>query len=163
MNALSIFIISGVLIGAFVIEYGFHETPCPLCLLQRLSMIGVTTGALLNLKFGVHVRHYAISYFSAILGASISIRQITLHICPGEPPFGEAVFGLSLYTWAFLVFVCTILGISLLLFLYDPSKKSETPKKMEWYAVLAFGLIFCITLANIYTSLRICGFGPCPE
>ena len=162
MNALSILILSGVLIGAFVIEYGYHENPCPLCFLQRLFMIGVASGELLNLKFGIRMRHYAISFFSAVLGAGVSIRQITVHICPGEPSFGSPIFGLSLYTWAFLVFVCSILGMSLLLFFYSP-KENATPRKMGWFPVFAFGLIFLITLANIYASFSLCGFGPCTE
>lgn len=161
VNALVIYILSGVLLGAYYIEYLWHEDPCPLCFLQRLGMIGVAVGELLNVRFGIRVRHYALSFFSAILGISVSIRQITLHICPGFPKFGEPVFGLDLYTWAFIVFACVILGNSLLLCFYNPWKTPIVPKEMNWFFRISFILIFLITLGNIFSVLQVCGLGSC--
>lgn len=53
---------------------------------------------------------YGLSVISAIAGASISIRQILLHIVPPDPGYGDPVFGLHLYTWALLVFVAEIIA-----------------------------------------------------
>jgi hypothetical protein len=53
---------------------------------------------------------------ASLLGAAISIRQVLLHILPGDPGFGAPMFGLHLYTWAAIAFACTIAasGVQLL-------------------------------------------------
>lgn len=161
MNGVAILILCGVLFGGFFMQFYYHEEPCPLCLLQRLGMIGVGCGLFLNMRFGISTHGYAISYFNAVLGAAVSIRQIMLHICPGDQPFGLPVFGLSLYTWAFIVFVSVILGISLLLFLYKPEKLPIPPRKMRKFPFFAAVILILFTAANAITTLVICGFGPC--
>ena len=55
-------------IGAYWIQFVEGEFPCPLCLLQRLAMLGVAIGAMMNLRFGVRTSHYAVTIFSAIFG-----------------------------------------------------------------------------------------------
>lgn len=163
LNALLVIILSGVLLGGFWVQLVEHETPCPLCLLQRLGMIGVACGALLNLRFGIQTSHYALSLFSALMGGTVALRQISLHVCPGFPAFGLPVLGLSLYTWSFLVFVCSALFISILLCLYNPKASSQAPYAFNPWCKLAFILIFVITIGNIITTLQICGLGPCQD
>ncbi len=106
-----------ILIGAVVIQVFWHESPCPLCLLQRMSLIGVFIGFLMNYWFGISSRHYAIALLSTIFGGAVGLRQIALHIVPGSPSFGDPIFGLHLYTWSFLVHVGMGLLICALLFL----------------------------------------------
>src|SRR5438309_1966573 len=117
LNAALAIILMLILSAAYYQQYFKHETPCPLCLLQRLGMIGVAFGAVLNLRFGIQPLHYGFSLLSAFFGGSVSVRQILLHICPGSPIFGYPVFGLSLYTWAFFTFCASIVAMILLLFL----------------------------------------------
>ena len=111
LNLLLIFIICSVLMGAFYIQFVEHETPCPLCMLQRAGMVGVALGALLNLRFGISPAHYALSLLSCLTGGLVALRQISLHVCPQFPTFGIPVLGLSLYTWSFLVFVSSEAGM----------------------------------------------------
>ncbi len=162
-SALFIYVLSGVLLGAYSVQFFHHEEPCPLCLLQRVAMIGVAIGQILNLKFGIRPTHHALSILSALCGASVSLRQITLHICPNFPTFGEPMLGLSLYTWAFLTFASSIFAIAVLFFFYKPKEDSIPPKKMEPFAKGACGLIFLITLSNIFTTFWECGPLFCPE
>lgn len=152
INGMVILILSGVLLGGFYEQFYYHLEPCPLCLLQRLCMIGIACSELLNLRFGIQISHYAISYLSAVLGASVSIRQILLNIDPEKIPFGIPMFGLNLYTWAFIVFVCSIFGTTLLLFFYRPPSKERPHLSLEWISVIAFTLIFLITLVNVVYS-----------
>lgn len=161
LNILIILILSGVLLGAYGVQFFWHEEPCPLCMLQRLGMLGVATGLLLNVWFGVRMSHYAIALLSALMGGFVALRQIALHVCPGTPPFGFPVFGLSLYTWSFIVFVCCIWAIAFLLFLYDPKEESKEPLPIDLASQLAFGFIFFMTIANVITTLVQCGLGPC--
>ena len=103
------------LIGAYWIQFVEGEFPCPLCLLQRLAMLGVAIGAMMNLRFGVRTSHYAVTLFSALFGAAVSTRQILLHIMPGDSGYGSAVFGWHLYTWGLVIFTATIAVVGLMM------------------------------------------------
>lgn len=163
LNALLGIILSGVLLAGFWVQLIEHEQPCPLCLLQRLGMTGVACGPLLNLRFGIQISHYALSLLSLLMGGTVALRHISLHVCPGLPAFGFPVLGLSLYTWSFLVFACSGLFISLLLFLYNPKESPQVPDTINPWGKLAFTLLLLITLGNIITTLQICGLGPCHD
>lgn len=160
-NALIVFILCGVLLAAYCVQFFWHEEPCPLCMLQRLGMISVASGLLLNLFFGIRMSHYALSLLSSLMGGLVALRQISLHACPGASPFGLPVLGVSLYTWSFIVFACCVLAISLLLFLYKPVKSEEIPVQQEWFAKYALVLTSIVTVANIATTYLQCGFGVC--
>lgn len=154
VNAAIVLVIAGVLFGSIFVEFYMGVKPCPLCFLQKLAMIGFAASELLNLKFGVRTEHYALSYLSALFGSAVSISQILLHICPNPdmyPPM--VVFGLGLYTWAFIVFVCAILANSILLFLYKPQVRMKRPAKLGTFPMIAFILISLITLANIFDAV----------
>ena len=161
LNALFALVLMGVLTGAYYQQFFRHETPCPLCLLQRLGMIGVAIGALMNLRFGISVKHYALSLLAAFFGGAVSTRQILLHVCPGFPVFGYPVFGMGLYTWAFIVFCSSVLAVIGLLFLYSPKDQSNIP--MNLFEKCVFGLVFLLILLNCITTLMECGMGFCVD
>lgn len=161
LNTIWIFIICGVLLAGYSVQFLKHELPCPLCLLQRLSMIGVAIGPLLNLRFGTSPSHYTISILSALFGGFVSLRQISLHICPGFPTFGEPVLGLELYTWALIVFACSILASAILLFLYSASSQYPQRIKMNVWENTAFCFVLLVTAANVVTTLQECGLSAC--
>lgn len=163
LNALMIVVLSGVLLGAFGVQLIWQEEPCPLCMLQRVGMIGVATGAMLNVWFGVRMSHYGICLLSSLFGGAVALRQISLHVCPGFPTFGLPVLGLSLYTWSFFVFVAIVLAVAVLLFFYDPKENDVNPPTHSAWSKFACGLIFLIALANIVTTFLQCGFGPCTD
>lgn len=157
--ALEALILASVLLGALIIQYFKHEQPCPLCFLQRLSMLGVGACVLLNARFAPRKRHYGFAMFFAILGSFIALRQIALHVCPSFPTFGLPFWGLSLYTWSFIVFVCTICYNALLLVIFDrdysPSHEMGAP------AHLAFFLLTLVAFSNIFAALDVCGLSVC--
>lgn len=155
-NGLLVIVLAGVVTSAYAYQVRAAEEPCPLCLLQRLGMIGVAMGALLNLRFGVRPLHYGLSLLSALFGASVSIRQILLHICPGEPIFGIPFLGLSLYTWALIAFVCSMVAISILLFF----EKVEV-RGLGLLGQVSFAFLFLLALANGVTTFLECGIGAC--
>jgi disulfide bond formation protein DsbB len=161
LNALMVIVLAAVLTGGYIVQFVRNEEPCPLCMLQRLAMIGIACGALFNLRFGIKPLHYGISLLSMLFGTAVSLRQIALHICPEFPTFGEPVLGLDLYAWAFLVFKCSTLAIAIMLILYD--KKSDTDKipKVGVLGTIAFVFIFLICMANVFTTFSKCGWGPC--
>lgn len=160
-NALIVLILSGVLLGAFGFQFIKHEEPCPLCLLQRLGMFGVGLGALLNVRFGIKMPHYGIILLSAFFGGFVALRQISLHVCPGFPLFGIPFWGLSLYTWSFLVFASTVLAVALLLFLPKKTDGDKPALGMGEKSVIILFLV--IALANTIATLFQCGLGPCVD
>jgi disulfide bond formation protein DsbB len=163
LNALLVLIISGILLGGFGVQIFMKETPCPLCWLQRIGMIGVAAGAFLNLQFGIRPAHYGLSLISALMGGTIALRQISLHVCPGFSKFGEPVLGVSLYTWSFFVFACATLYIAGLLFLYDPKQPQHPSLTNNWLCRLAIWALLVVTFGNIVATLLQCGLGPCED
>lgn len=141
-------------------QFFLGETPCPLCYLQRVAMISVSTAALFNLVYGVRVSHYGMALFSSMVGAIIAIRQISLHICPEFPKFGLPFWGISLYTWSFFTFACSVLLVGILLCLYRPSQSAK-PVRLEFFGKFAAAYLVAIIIANIFSVLYECGLGIC--
>jgi len=162
LNALIVLTISGILLGAFGVQFFLHEQPCPLCLLQRSMMIGVAASALLNIHFGIKPAHYALGLLCSLTGGVVALRHIALHVCPGFPTFGLPVLGLSLYTWSFLIFTCCVLAIALLLLMYNPYEEDRKPSATG-LGQLASLMIFIVVVGNIFATLNQCGLTACAE
>ncbi len=166
-HLIALLLLAMPLLGAFGIQLLMHEIPCPLCLLQRVGMLGVAVGLIMNLRFGIRPLHYGISIVSALVGATISTRQILLHIVPsadGITGYGDAVLGMHLYTWALVVFLASILGIALLMIGMkwgDISKREIIALGTAEKAV--FFLFIILALANTVGAFLECGLLPCPD
>ncbi|MEM7174582.1 MAG: disulfide bond formation protein B [Chlamydiota bacterium] len=158
-NGLMALVFMGIILAAFYQELAHHELPCPLCYLQRLGMVGVSLGNLMNLRFGVKVHYYAFSLFSILFGGGVALRQISLHVCPDFPTFGYPVFGLSLYTWSFLSFCCALFAVILLLFFHTPEVEEE--RRLNWWEKSAFFVVFIVILANCFAAGQQCKIGLC--
>jgi len=161
LNSVYILIVMGVVSGAIAYEFIELENPCPLCFLQRLGMVGAACGAFLNLRFGIHARHYTIAILSAIVGGMVSLRQISLHICPQYPTFGTPIFGLSLFTWAGLVFLATLIAVGIGLLIYEPESQGTSFAKMNLFEKFVSIYLTVIVLINVVLAFQICGFGAC--
>lgn len=149
INALIILVLGGVLTGAYVVQVALDVLPCSLCILQRAAMVGVTMGEILNLRYGVQSSHYSLSYFSALFGAAVSLKQFSLHYCPGTSDYPVTVWGLKLYTWALIVFISVMLAISILHFLDPLPKKEREVHQVTLIGWIAMGFIMVITFCNI--------------
>lgn len=162
LNSLALALITAVLGGAFVEQLAFGELPCPLCLLQRAGLVAVGLGFLLNLRFGIQPIHYGVTLLGALVGAATSVRQILLHISPGDPGYSKAVFGFHLYTWSLLSFVGVMLGVAVLLCLTDKYQHGRpiSPGRISGLVMLAF---LVIVFGNVLSTLLECGFTQCPD
>ena len=130
----NILVLCGVLGGSLFIQIILGDFPCPLCMVQRMAMMLCALGQVYILcKINVEGRirwsdfatGHAMTLFSAVAGATMSIRQILLHIIPPDPGFGMAVFGLHLYTWGLFVFTAEVLAVAINLMI-APREWSET-------------------------------------
>jgi len=100
---------------------------------------------------------------AALAGAAVSVRQVLLHILPGDPGYGSATFGYHYYTWAFILFVVALVLLALMLLLdgqFGPADTEPRPGALARVAVL---LAIGLTAANILSTLAICGFSTCPD
>ncbi len=164
LNALWIYLIASILTGGFIYEFINNQAPCPLCMLQRLSMVMVVIGPMLNLRFGIRPMHYGVALSGCLFGGAVSLRQISLHICPSFGNYTLELFGFKLYSWAFVTFAASAIGLILLLFLYRPEDKpSKKESRMMWHEKIAFFYIFLVTLTNVVTTYRLCLFGFCGD
>lgn len=167
LNAVAMFLLALPLVGAMGVQLFMHELPCPLCLLQRIGMFSVAFGLILNLRYGSHPLHYGLSLLGALVGAAVSLRQIVLHIVPvaGEPTgFGAEVLGMHLYTWAFVVFVCSMIGIALLLIVTKwESPDADHTRDMTLPEKSAVWLFVALVAANVLLAFLECGLGACPD
>lgn len=163
ISILLVIVLAGVVTAGFGYQAVYNEAPCPLCFLQRIAMIGVAVGQLLNFRFGEKMSHHAISLFHCLFGAAVSLRQISLHVCPTFPKFGSPVLGYSLYTWALISFLCSLVAIGTLMSLYKPEWKKVNSKFLTHLEQFAFLYVLLIVIADIITAAMVCGFGACPD
>lgn len=169
VNVLALLALLGVLAGSLHLQFGVGEQPCPLCLIQRSGMIGLAVGPALNLLWGFKARNYAISILAACAGGAGSIRQILLHIAdPADPGYGPAVFGLHLYTWAFVTFAVGVIGCAVMLLWNTPFMSGDqgvchVPGRFRalTYAVVIW--IFLDVVLIAVSTIPECGLGMCPD
>lgn len=159
LNTLALAVITAILAGAFAEQFFLGELPCPLCLLQRAGLIAVGLGFFLNLRFGIQSAHYGVALLGCLVGAAGSMRQILLHIAPGDQGYSGAFFGLHLYTWSFLSFVCLMIGIGVLL-LGPAQHRPYFSSRVSGIVMLTF---VAIVLANLVSTLLECGLTQCPD
>src|SRR4051794_15369705 len=165
LNALGLYAIALVLAAAFAAQLLLGELPCPLCLLQRIQFALLAIGPILNVRFGARPSHYAASLLVAAAGAAFAMRQILLHIMPGDPGYGSALLGYHYYTWAFIGFAVAIVLIAAML-LFDRQFRDDgaaQPAEIGAFARIAVWLVIALTALNVIATLLECGFGACPD
>src|SRR5258708_18791189 len=149
LNALGLYGIAGVLAAAFAAQLWLGELPCPLCLLQRIQFAMLAIGPILNVRFGPRPSHYALSLLVACAGAAFAARQILLHIAPGDPGYGSALFGYHYYTWAFIGFAAAIVLIAAMLLFDRQFQEESTAQPVGALARCAVWLVMGLTTLHV--------------
>jgi disulfide bond formation protein DsbB len=151
---LNVLAVCGVLLGAFAVQFGQGELPCPLCVLQRMAMLLCALGPAFivararrgDVEVGDFAAGYGMSVLAGVAGAAVAGRQVLLHVLPSDSGYGEPVLGLHLYSWSFIVFVAVLLdsGANLLF------ARGLTPRgiKPGWPSALVLWLLAAVILAN---------------
>jgi disulfide bond formation protein DsbB len=163
LNVAALFGVSAILAAALILQLSRNELPCPLCLLQRIALCLIGAGLIYNLKFGPRARGYAMILLAAAAGGIVAVRQILLHIAPGDPGYGSPVLGLHYYTWAAIVFAAAIAATGIMLLFDRALAVRETPRPLSMPARVAAGLAVAITIVNVASTLLECGFKACPD
>jgi disulfide bond formation protein DsbB len=174
LNALGLYAIALVLAAAFAAQLSLGELPCPLCLMQRIQFAMLAIGPVLNIRFGPRPSHYAVALLTAVAGAGFAMRQILLHITPGDPGYGSALLGYHYYSWAFIGFAVAIV-LSAIMLLFDGqftgqftradsgTADSGTSAAVGWFGRAAVWLVIVLVALNVISTLLECGFDACPD
>ena len=164
LNAIGLLGIGTVLALAFIDQLWFRDLPCPLCILQRAGFFAAGFGIALNLIYGPKPSHYGVAIIGAVAGGAISMRQILIHIVPGTGSYGNPIFGLHMYTWAFIAFVVIVIGCAIMM-LDDRqfSRVEPMSARLKPLPLSALLLFLVLAIANVVSTVALCGAGFCPE
>ena len=164
LNLLGLLGISLILAVAFFYQLALGELPCPLCLLQRAGFIAVGMGFLFNLRLGERPSHYAMILMSSLVTGFISMRQVSLHLAPGDPGYGSALFGLHFYTWALIAAVGIVCYVALVFVVKDMFGARDKDAPLGGAASNAVFAIFALLVAaNLLSTVLECGAGQCDD
>lgn len=115
----AVFIILVVPVGMACIYLGFikGESPCLLCGHERFGMIVVGLLGLFMVRYGAKIKYIAVTFLTAFWFLFEGLRHVGNHASRDiGQGFGEAMFGLHTYTWAFVVYWVVILAMGLMMF-----------------------------------------------
>lgn len=170
--------VAGVLTAAMVLQIGFGDVPCPLCLLQRVALFGCAFGFIRELRGDATTegtdrdthRGTGIALGCAVLLLVIAARQALLDIVPrpGHAYVGEAVLGLHMPVWSVVIAVALLAGTAARLAHFgtphaapagrdSPSRHwplESCTRGLELYLVLLCAL-------NVIAVVLQCGLGAC--
>jgi disulfide bond formation protein DsbB len=158
-------ILAAILTAAMIVQYAFSDLPCPLCLLQRVAMLGCCFGLIQQLRAGGSERGTGISLVFALLLLVISVRQTLLDLFPrpDHSYIGRAIFGIHMEVWSVFVAVALLLGFAIRFALFGaPRAAPETEGSMmgRFARGLAIYVIF-ICAINFLSVVLQCGIGQC--
>ncbi|WP_249689722.1 disulfide bond formation protein B [Stappia sp. WLB 29] len=163
LNALALLAVSAVLGVAFLDQFAKDELPCPLCLLQRAGFLLLAIGPVLNVARGPRPAHYGVTILAGLVGAGFAMRQVLLHIEPGDAGYGAPFLGLHFYTWAFVVFVAAVAACGLMLVLRAPGEEARPAVRLTGLSLVAVLLVLAMAALNTASTLVECGFDSCPD
>ncbi|MEJ8473375.1 disulfide bond formation protein B [Roseibium algae] len=168
LNAFGLLGISVTLAVAFLFQILGGELPCPLCLLQRAGFLLLAVGPVLNICKGPKSAHYGITILAAIVGAGFAVRQVLLHIVPGDGGYGSTVMGLHMYTWSLIIFLGGIVACAVMLLFRSPENDAAVETKATVLRVSVIGSIAVASVIglaglNFASTVVECGFATCPD
>jgi disulfide bond formation protein DsbB len=167
LTACECFIILSLLIAAFILQWRFHELPCPLCWLQRVGLLLVVLPLLMNLRVRRRILHTMLSQLAAILTGVMACRQVLLHINgPLGSGYGDLMWGFHLYTWMAIFCLGIAIYHSIVACLIERFPEKPLYRQGQWgkYCVNALiVLFFLVTMSSLLGVWLECGFSACPD
>ena len=165
---LVMFAIAGILTSAMTLQYAKSELPCPLCLLERVAMLGVCFGIMLNFRHGFSYQNTGFSLLFAIVLLIVSVRQTLLDIYPrpGHEYIGSAIFGIHLPVWSIIIALILLSAYAIKLAILGGDEYLREADVRAFPAIRkianVLGLyVIAICLINLVSVVLQCGFGEC--
>jgi disulfide bond formation protein DsbB len=158
--------LAGILTFAQILQYAGGEIPCPLCLLQRVAMLGVCFGLILDLRETPSLRNAGLSMIFALLLLVISVRQVLLDIYPrpGHEYIGSAIFGLHMPVWSVLIAAAMLLAFALKFAVLGGIEKITPLRKfpaLELAAKILTYYVVALCALNFVSAVLQCGVDAC--
>jgi disulfide bond formation protein DsbB len=165
MLAAMLTVLAAILTAAMAMQYALGEIPCPLCLLQRVAMLGCCFGLIRQIQPSGSERGTGIALIFALLLLVISVRQVLLDIYPraGHDYVGSAVFGLHLPVWSVLIAVALLFGLASRLVLFGGAcDKADRQGRLPRILIQPLVIyIVAICAINLFSVIAQCGLGQC--
>jgi disulfide bond formation protein DsbB len=158
--------IAGILTVAMTLQLARGELPCPLCLLERIALIGVCFGIMQNFRHGVSYQNTGLSLLFAIFLLVVSVRQTLLDIYPrpGHEYIGSAIFGIHMPVWSIIIALTLLIAYAIKLSVLGGDEFLREIDVKRFPARLAdiLGLyVIGICLINLIAVVLQCGLGEC--
>ena len=158
--------IAAVLTAALFMQYGEGELPCPLCLLQRVAMLGVCFGPLQDFRSGFSDRNLGYSLLFSVFLLVVAVRQTLLDIYPrpGHEYVGSAVLGVHMPVWSVVIAVVLITAFALKLCTIGSEDGLRAPPANSVVGRLAMVIslyLIAVALVNFGSVVVQCGLGEC--
>ncbi|MDA5281944.1 disulfide bond formation protein B [Streptomyces sp. NPDC054904] len=147
-------------------QLGLRETPCPLCVVQRMFMLLAAVGAGYVIRRAlsegaVTGRDYMTGWgmaLVAVTGGSVAAgRQTLLHALPGDGGHGSAPFGLHVYVWAWILFTVSAVAIGIVLALAHATADRAVPaarpgphRAAGTFALGFLGVVIAVSAAAVF-------------
>lgn len=165
---LVMFVIAGILTAAMTLQYVNGELPCPLCLLERVAMLGVCFGIMLNFRRGFSYQNTGFSLLFAIVLLVISVRQSLLDIYPrpGHEYIGSAIFGIHMPVWSIIIALALLTAYAIKLAILGDDEYLREADVSEFPAIRRIAdilsiYVIALCLINLVSVVLQCGFGEC--
>ena len=163
-----LFVIAGILTTAMVLQYAGGELPCPLCLLERVALLGICFGIIANVRTGFSHRNTGISLLFTIFLLIVASRQTLLDIYPrpGHEYIGSAVLGLHMPVWSVVIALCILTAYALKMTVLG-GERELTEIRIEAFPALAkvAGILsvylVILALTNTVSVFVQCGLNEC--
>lgn len=161
-------VIAAILTAAMVMQYGWGELPCPLCLLQRAALFGVAFGIMQQFHSGFSYRNTGLSLLFTIFLLVVSVRQTLLDIYPrpGHEYIGTAIFGLHMPVWSILIALALLIAYAFKLIIFGNADNLRNTRLADHPLIRALAIILslymiAIVLINFGSVVLQCGLDEC--
>ncbi len=160
-------VIAAIMTAAMAMQYIGGELPCPLCLLQRVALFGVSFGIILTFRLGDSGCNSGLSLLFAIILLVVSVRQslLDIYLRPGHAYIGSAVFGIHMPVWCVLIALALLIAYAVKLALLDGRKARAIPlaefPALARAAKAAGAYVITLCAINLVSAFVQCGFDAC--
>lgn len=161
INFLALFATCAVLLFVLYWQLVGGEQPQSLALLQRIALIGIGLGFLLNVRFGSSESHFGVVVVSAAIGLVVAARQMLAYAAANGVKLGPQMFEWHFYTWSLVGFLGAIVLAGLLLFIEGQFVEGVRDTRPSGAAQAAGWLFVLVAVAHVVAALLQCGFEAC--
>ncbi|QIW09813.1 disulfide bond formation protein B [Francisella sp. LA112445] len=171
LSAIEVIVITAIIIIDFYFQFSMYNMPKPisLILLQRMGLLAMGFGFLLNTHFHIRPSHYAYSLLATVFTLLVSLKIISIHML--DPiGIGPKLFGVHMYSWVFVISIIYLVYIAIVMSFsgqYDLHQRtakevSESSNKViRTITHIVFAIFVILTIISIGSAFYACADGAC--